>query len=971
MPEHRRLRSQKPAGMLLTLFFAFMLGPGNVLVAEVSTSPGTPALNSAASASPFTPRLPERLCPGAEARIDESGPFKGRRRLALVVGVGHYLSPRVPSLDGPALDAEKVYDFLLNPSTGLGFYPENVCLLKDEAATREAFLQAFAQCLTGRARDGDLVVVYFAGHGSQVIDGSGDEPDGLDETLMLADARTDQGLELVDDELNGLLGSLLTRMGGPERPQQVVVLLDACNSGTATRKAEGLLRNRFFDAGAEPLDLRLPHAAQAGSASGNRWEGAALPGVVVLAGAIDGTPANETNGEGLFTKALLQTLKEASGSGLTYQQLALRIRQRIPALSAGVVQKVEAQGGKAVDGPAFGGLRVGRPPSLEVASVSGNRVRLQGPPLPGWGPGAEVRIHAWPPRPGASTQAPADLQDPAKAHALLTLQTVTALDSWAEIQANSAPILPGELAVLSRPSLEAQPLKVLIDPAESPGGVPEPRRQTLLAALHSNPIWEQSLEVVSKDTSAPLWHVRMNSRGQLQLFDPADILRCTSYATPDLEATTLLTNLSQLARQQALLKLVGEPGRDFINDQTLDVWVEERPPLPDIGDASQYCPHQNTGTWPSEVNRRGARSVDLPYCHSWGLVVRLSDDPTLNPTHASLYVGGLLLSSDGGIVGFPGGEGLDEPDFVLLKPGQTYTFKQPLLAMPPLNAIDQILIFGMREDNRIAFSRLAEPSATRGVGVGRSTRPATWTSTSLMTRTIANSLPPLPEAAALSNPAVASFDLRPVMPGNPNSALHRLLKSVHTTMESTRASDTALNPSTLVSMSPAINPSTASSRRASEAASENAQGLTLLLETFRRAGLLAAQGDWSSAFQSCRAESVLLPGDLLIYRAAQEPTWNGQALLMIDPERGVVWGQPGLTPATADPSVGSQPPEKTIQSGYFRLTSIAAGLHGGAHGEKASPPLAECWRLRQAASEWSLGPEYRPGSFDLREALTP
>lgn len=916
---------------------------------------GMSGTSSTAPANPYTPRLPDRVCTSTAARVDESGPFRGRRRLALVVGVGHYLSPRVPPLEGAPLDAEKVYDFLVNPSTGLGFFPENVCLLKDQAATRPAFLQAFQHSLAERAQDGDLVVLYFAGHGSQVTDGSRDEPDGLDETLLLADARAGDGVDLVDDELNQLLGTLVTRMGGPDRPQQVLVLLDSCNSGTATRKSDGLLRNRFFDTGAEPLDLRLTGGTATTKQPGNRWDGAALPGVVVLAAAIDGTPANETSGEGLFTKALLQTLKEAGG-GLTYQQLALRIRQLIPSFSAGVAQKVEAHGGKAVDGPAFGGTAVGRPPSLEVRSVQGNRVRLVGPPLPGWGPGAEVRIHAWPPRRGSTTQSPADLQDPARAHALLQLQTVTALESWGEIREASAPLLPGELAVLSRPSLEAEPLKVQLVPASAPGGVPEPRRQALLSTLRSNPSWAQSLEIVPNDAPALAWSVRMNAQGLLQLFDPSGTLRSTCDVAPELEAATLMTNLHQLARQRAFVRLHGEPGRDFVNDRTLEVWVEERPPLPDIGDASRYCPRQNSGVWPSAVNQRGSRAVDLPFCHSWGLMVRLSDDPALNPTHAPLYVGGLLLSSDGGIVGFPGGEGLDEPDFVLLQPGETYAFKQPLLAMPPLNAVDQILIFGMREDNRIAFSRLAEPAATRGVGVGRSTRPATWTSTALTARAIANSLPPLPEGPATgANRAVKALDLRAVMPGNPNAALFRLLKRVHASSDNSGVS---------------ASPNPAAHSGVSEPTSENPPGLALLLETFRKAGLLTSVDDWKRAFQSCRAESQLWPGDLLIYRSTENPAQSEQALLLIDPEPAVVWGTPPSGDAGNRSNNAQASPESPTSPGYFRLTGVAEGLSpDSAEGIPPASHLTECWRLRQAATEASLGPDYRPGSFDLRESL--
>ena len=71
-------------------------------------------------------------------------------------------------------------------------------------------------------RAGDLFLLTYSGHGSQVPDKNGDEPDQLDETWVLYDR------QLVDDELYSLWAKF--------RPGvRIFVLSDSCHSGSAVR----------------------------------------------------------------------------------------------------------------------------------------------------------------------------------------------------------------------------------------------------------------------------------------------------------------------------------------------------------------------------------------------------------------------------------------------------------------------------------------------------------------------------------------------------------------------------------------------------------------------------------------------------------------------------------------------------------------------------------------------------------------
>ena len=125
----------------------------------------------------------------------------GLRRLAFIVGVGDYKKPEIKDLDGPPNDARRIFRLLTDPE-GYGFPKENVCVLLDEQATTARFKEMFTKTLVNRAKENDVAMVFFAGHGSRKIDTNGDEPGRWDSTLMLHDSRTDGIGDLVDDEFN-------------------------------------------------------------------------------------------------------------------------------------------------------------------------------------------------------------------------------------------------------------------------------------------------------------------------------------------------------------------------------------------------------------------------------------------------------------------------------------------------------------------------------------------------------------------------------------------------------------------------------------------------------------------------------------------------------------------------------------------------------------------------------------------------
>lgn len=174
------------------------------------------------------------LPPAAAAGSEPADPAV---RHALLIGINRYQA--LPQLQGSVNDVETVREILIRR---WGFDPRRVELLRDAAASRAGILESL-RSLTARAGPEDLVYIHYSGHGSQVVDLNGDEvDDGLDETWVPHDGRTAGVPDITDDELDALLDRFRTR--------HVVVVIDACHSGTATRSASIRVR-------AVPPDTRL------------------------------------------------------------------------------------------------------------------------------------------------------------------------------------------------------------------------------------------------------------------------------------------------------------------------------------------------------------------------------------------------------------------------------------------------------------------------------------------------------------------------------------------------------------------------------------------------------------------------------------------------------------------------------------------------------------------------------------------
>jgi formylglycine-generating enzyme required for sulfatase activity len=143
-------------------------------------------------------------------------------RYAVVIGVGKFVDPRIPSLSACANDAKAVYAALTDPQAGM-FPRDHVSLLIDEQVTPEAVTDAL-DTLSKRVGPQDLAVVFFSGHGATDERGRaywimhGTQPDHLRATA------------LPETDISDLLGDVKTT--------RMLTLIDACYAAATANVAQ-------------------------------------------------------------------------------------------------------------------------------------------------------------------------------------------------------------------------------------------------------------------------------------------------------------------------------------------------------------------------------------------------------------------------------------------------------------------------------------------------------------------------------------------------------------------------------------------------------------------------------------------------------------------------------------------------------------------------------------------------------------
>ncbi|OYU27771.1 MAG: peptidase C14 [Burkholderiales bacterium PBB2] len=222
-------------------------------------------------------------------------------------------------------------------------------VLLTQKATRAAVL-AQMRAAAKSLKSGDFFLLSYSGHGGQVADSNGDEPDKKDETWCLFDG------QLIDDELYFELSRFASGV-------RILVLSDSCHSGSVTRAfpapppppdqrpklmpeevANRVYREHqaFYDklqddvmkaaakaAAAAPVDPDAALALVGAAAQASKLVGSFRPAVVLISGCQDNQTSMDGPHNGAFTGQLLKVWNNGAFSG-NYSAFHGRIRAGLP-----------------------------------------------------------------------------------------------------------------------------------------------------------------------------------------------------------------------------------------------------------------------------------------------------------------------------------------------------------------------------------------------------------------------------------------------------------------------------------------------------------------------------------------------------------------------------------------------------------------------------------------------------------------
>ena len=174
---------------------------------------------------------------------------------ALLVGIDKYAPESgVKPLEGCVNDIEAIEKYLegrINTEKKWELFDDSVVpwKLTNELATRKAVIDGFEQHLS-QADSEDVVFFYYAGHGAyetvpNVFENL--ELNGKIETLVCHDSRTSGVPDLADKELSYLIEKVA------KNNPHILIVLDSCHSGTATRDPEVVERQTNFNGNTRDL----------------------------------------------------------------------------------------------------------------------------------------------------------------------------------------------------------------------------------------------------------------------------------------------------------------------------------------------------------------------------------------------------------------------------------------------------------------------------------------------------------------------------------------------------------------------------------------------------------------------------------------------------------------------------------------------------------------------------------------------
>lgn len=141
---------------------------------------------------------------------------------AVIVGINKYHNPK-NNLRGCINDANNMKSVLID---FFNFKESDIELLTDSSATKENIINNLSS-MVDNAKEGDNLVFFFSGHGSQIRDINNDERKNRKDELICPYDMDWVDKYILDDELKEIFSRLPNGV-------HLEVFLDSCHSGTMT-----------------------------------------------------------------------------------------------------------------------------------------------------------------------------------------------------------------------------------------------------------------------------------------------------------------------------------------------------------------------------------------------------------------------------------------------------------------------------------------------------------------------------------------------------------------------------------------------------------------------------------------------------------------------------------------------------------------------------------------------------------------
>lgn len=222
----------------------------------------------------------------AKSKIEKMKSQPIRDKWALIVGISKFKNKNIPKLQFAAKDAADFYRYLIQEAN---FRKDHVRILLNEEATERRILSNLCEdFLPNLVQPNDLVVVYFSTHGSP----SQVNLRGEGKNYLVAYDSNPKKLLTTGIEMREMLKTI----GGQVNSKRILLVLDACHSGTIDPNAKGLKRIANFD------------TAAIGQGTGQL--------VICSSQPDEQSWESRRYKNGVFTKQLLDTIKNSDSDGL-------------------------------------------------------------------------------------------------------------------------------------------------------------------------------------------------------------------------------------------------------------------------------------------------------------------------------------------------------------------------------------------------------------------------------------------------------------------------------------------------------------------------------------------------------------------------------------------------------------------------------------------------------------------------------